>query len=394
MLPDWAIGAGVVLVCCVLIGILRGSGLLIKNLRVLHNIYQFPDNEILGQPPFVSVIIPAKDEEDFIADSVHSVLDSHYTNMELIVVDDRSIDRTGNICSAISQSDSRMKVLTIRDLPEGWTGKTHALYRGVEKASGEILLFIDADTVITNDVIGRAVGYLLRNNLGMLGLLPSFKDPGWIEKVVYPHLALGISFLNPLSEVNNPDSTAGIASGSFIMITRHAYHAVGTWERFRQEITEDIALSRVIKKCKLGLQVLMGYDAVRTRSFNGLSAMKRFWQRTFYGGFEKSIIKICLLCVMFVVLGIVLPAITVTSAITMYAGNSTIYLQILVAITLTTLFATAFVYTIFLKCTQHANWLYAITTPIGLILGAWVTASTLLTILNNKGIRWRGSVYK
>ncbi len=250
--------------------------------------------------PLVTVIVAAKDEERHLEESVRSVLASNHPAIHLILINDRSKDRTFEIMERLAREDTRITVLSIRELPQGWTGKTHAIFQAAGHASEGVLLFSDADAVFRPDTISKALEFFLANNFDMISLLPGFTNRGLLEDAIYPHLALGLSYFYPLTEVNDSTKPAAVASGCFIMISRSAYHTVGTWETFKDQLTEDVALAKAVKANGLKMGLMRGGDLIRTRPFESLSEVCSFWRRTFYGALERSIPKIMRLIVNYV----------------------------------------------------------------------------------------------
>ncbi len=155
-------------------------------------------------------------------------------------------------------------------------------------ASGEILVFTDADAFLEPNTLHKSRDLLLRDKLDLLSLIPGFTALGFIESALYPILAFGLLNFYPLREVNDPAKPAAFASGTFIMITREAYERVGTWRAVRNEITEDIALAKKAKRANLKLKVLRGNEFVRTEPFKRLSELFSYWKRVYYGGFEAN----------------------------------------------------------------------------------------------------------
>ncbi|MCY4580877.1 MAG: glycosyltransferase family 2 protein, partial [Chloroflexi bacterium] len=140
------------------------------------------DSQLLSPPPRVSVIVPAHNEERGIAESLRSLLSMDYQDYEVIFVNDRSIDRTGDIAKEFVAKDKRLKVIHIEELPPGWFGKNHAAWCGAQAASGEIILFTDADVIIAPDALSRAVNYLIGENLQFLGVVPEMIASGALLK--------------------------------------------------------------------------------------------------------------------------------------------------------------------------------------------------------------------
>jgi len=395
MWTDWPVWAGVLFVGGVLIELVRLNIMFVsamhKEARIAESSGRHAQ-EILGLLPSISVIMPAKDEEPHIEQSARSVLASDYPNIELLLVNDRSRDGTLEIMQRLAAEDSRIKVISLSELPPGWTGKTHAMSRATREASGEILLFTDADAVMRPDTLSRALNYFLTNTLDMLSLLPGFTRRGFIEDAVHPHLAMGLAFFYPLTEVNDPGKPAGLASGCFIMIDAKMYEHIGTWERFRTELTEDVALSKAVKAEGGKLAVLRAGDMVCTRPFERLADVCLFWRRTFYGGLEKSVPKLLRLTANYLVLSL-LCVLFAGSGILWLTGGATFPMVLLCVLSALALAATVIPLAIFIR-QERGYWPYGLTVPVGTLVGAWVAFSTAVTIIADEGIKWRGSLYK
>ncbi len=343
--------------------------------------------------PFISIIIAAKDESGNIEAAAASILASSYGNIELILVDDRSQDNTFELMSRIRRIDGRVKVIRVTNLPEGWTGKTNALSQGVQSAKGEIYLFSDADAFFSKNLIQDSFITFDRNKLDLLSLFPSFLDSGFIEKAIYPHMALGISYFMPLSEVNNPEiKDSGLASGCFIMISAEAYNKLGGWESFRSEITEDIAISKAAKGLEMGVMVMLAGNRLRTTPFRSLGAMIRFWVRTFYGGLNRSASKSFTLLINY-------SSLTIVFALFFYYASSVIigtadvahrYLMLAYGLTFLGVIGSS---SIFLK-KYHGEPVYGIYSPLGIFVGVCIAIDLLTNLLSDRGVTWRGATYR
>lgn len=382
---------GVAFTLYLLIELLRLNVLLYSELK--HEPRLSESDSTLDDPlPLISVVIPAKDEERTIEQTVRSILASDHERVQLILVDDRSTDRTLEIMNQLAREDERILVLSISELAEGWTGKTHAMSRGAERATGDVLLFSDADTVLSSFTLTRTLRFFLREHLDVLCLLPGFTERRFSENVVYLHLALGFSYFYPLSDVNDASKPAAMASGCFIMISSPAYERLGTWERFRAEITEDVALSKAAKISGLKMKLLRGPHLVRTKPFDEVGAVCRFWKRTFYGGFEKSIPKIAWLIFNYTVLSL-LSLIFLWSGVFWFLGSPSTEMSLLFLVSGLAM-AAVIVPSCFLISQDGGRWFYGLTTPVGVVISAWVALSTLMAVITDQGIQWRGKLYK
>ena len=211
--------------------------------------------------PKVSVILPTRNEEKYIAKCLDSLINQSYPNFEIVAINDSSCDRTGEIIQRYYKLNSKV-VIAINAKPkpevgqEGWTGKNWACYQGYLNSTGEILLFTDADTdtVHSRHAMSLAVTYLIKQNLDALTAIPKIlsEDNIWI-KIILPLLwTLSYAKYSAL-RANNPKSKIGYFFGSFFIITRSIYEAVGTHKAVKTEIVEDGALGRKVKEEKFKL---------------------------------------------------------------------------------------------------------------------------------------------
>ncbi len=345
-----------------------------------------------GHSPKISVIIPAKDESKTIEAVALSILASSYRNIELILVDDRSQDDTFDLMFRVRQQDDRVKVVRINRLEDGWTGKTHALNEAVRHASGDIFIFSDADALFSNDLIDQAVSIFKRRHVDLLSLLPDFTDPGFIEKALYPHMALGISYFYPFSEVNDPNNIeAALASGCFIMISRKSYNHLGGWEQFKSEITEDIAISKSAKRAGMSVMVMLAGNRLKTKPFSSLHGLIGFWVRTFYGGLDKNLSKTLTLTANYFSLTVVLGMfLFYLWSYCMWEPDSTkYYLMLTYGATILCIMGAFCMFLI----KYNGRPFYGIYCPLGIVMGAWIAFRVLASILSGKGVTWRGATY-
>ena len=284
------------------------------------------------------------------------------------------------------------RVLSIHEVPQGWTGKSHALFRGAEAASGEILVFTDADAEMAPYALQKSRELLLKDKLDMLSLIPGFTTRGFIEDALYPILAFGLLYFYPLRAVNDPATPAALASGTFIMTTRVAYQEVGTWLSVRSEITEDIALAKNAKRMGLKLKVLRGDEFVRTEPFKRVSELFSYWKRVYYGGFERNGLQVARLAANHTALFLMYVLFGISMAM-WFTREASFTVTALLIVTFLTITIVSIPQLAFLK-RQHGNRLYGLAAPIGFLLGACVSLSTLLAIIFHKGISWHGSPYK
>ena len=239
-------------------------------------------------PPLVSAILPAKDEEAYVAECLQSIRRQTYPNLEILVVDDRSTDRTGEIAREIAVSDPRVRVLTIVDLPPGWTGKTHALNYASQFASGQWLLFLDADTIHAPESLGIMMEFAYSHGAVLASLLPELHCETFWERVVQPLAAITLMQSFPLHAVNDDRSPLAFANGQYILIDRTAYVAAGGHEGVRDRFVEDIAIAERVKALGLPIRVVLARGIVSCRMYASFGQVVRGWSRIFYDALGRN----------------------------------------------------------------------------------------------------------
>jgi chlorobactene glucosyltransferase len=230
--------------------------------------------------PLVSVIIPARNEEQSIERTVRAFLAQTYRNLEIIAVDDRSTDTTGAILDSIS--DPRLVVLHgDDDPPPGWLGKPWALHRGALEAHGEVLLFVDADVFYAPEAVAAAVAELEESGVPMLALFPRVEMHGFWEHVAMPNLSVMAFQVMPLTLSNRTASPLlPIGAGTGNLVRRADYHAAGGHEALKDAVVDDVGLSRLLRRSGRRTVAVRADDFVSVRMYRGL--------REIVDGFTKN----------------------------------------------------------------------------------------------------------
>lgn len=240
-----------------------------------------PDDEL----PSLSVVVSAKDEQDNIGRCLAGLLAQDYPRLQVVVVDDRSSDRTGQIIDEFAARDSRVSAVHVSDLPAGWFGKNNAMRAGVARAEGQWLCFSDADcTYDSPRLLSAALRYALRERIDFLSVLPRLEAGSFWERVVQPVAGAIMVFWFPPHKVNDPRAPHAYANGAFMLMSRRAYATIGGHEAVRDTLNEDMHMARLAKAAGLRLRVLRG-ELYRVRMYVGLRAIWRGWSRIFYGCF-------------------------------------------------------------------------------------------------------------
>jgi hypothetical protein len=225
-----------------------------------------------GPRPRVSIIAPALNEQRHIEAAVRSLLAQDYPALELVLIDDRSTDSTPQILARLAAGQSRLRCVTVRELPAGWLGKNHANWLGAQAASGELLLFTDADVVMAPGAVDRAVACLERGRWDHLAVAPRVTLPGALLSQFILYFGILFSMYSRPWSARHPRSRAHVGIGAFNLVRRDAYFACGGHDRIRMRPDDDMKLGKLLK--------LGGF---RQDFLNGIGALEVEW----YGSWRE-----------------------------------------------------------------------------------------------------------
>lgn len=261
--------------------------------RDIERLADLPAEELpdLGWPS-LTVVVPARDEEHSIESALRSLATQDYPGLNIVVVDDRSTDQTASLLLNLSLEFSNITIETIRELPPGWLGKTHALWRGAQRAGGVgWLLFTDADVVYQPASLRRAVRYAEVEGIDLLTLYPGLILRGFWERAVIASFGL-LSFVAYAPwRVNNPKSGAYFATGAFNLVRREAYDQAGGHKRLALEVIDDARLCWQMKRAGARVKVIIGRRAIRVRWQMGVAGIVRGLTKNFFAGLNFSLAK-------------------------------------------------------------------------------------------------------
>jgi GT2 family glycosyltransferase len=232
----------------------------------------------MTSPQTVSAIIPARNEEHTIGHAVASLAQQPEIS-EILVVDDESTDGTARVLQNLAVQIPKLRVLDAGPLPEGWVGKNHAAWQGAQRATGDWLLFTDADTVHLPDSTARALLEAAASGAGMLSISPAQEMRSWWERAMIPFVFCRLARLYSYAAVNSPESPAAAANGQYLLVRRDAYEKIGGHAAVRAEVLEDVALARRAKDAGVGLRFLPDDGLVRVHMYTSFRAMWEGWTK-------------------------------------------------------------------------------------------------------------------
>jgi len=240
----------------------------------------------------VSVIIPARNEEANIERVVRSIAPQRGVR-EMIVVDDASTDTTAEILAGLCREIPLLRTIRLESLPEGWMGKSHAAAAGAELATGEWLLFTDADTEHLPGSLEAMLRRARAEKADLLSLSPGQQTVSWWEKSIIPYVFVQLAGIFPFEEVSDPASPQAAANGQYLLVRRSVYNEAGGFAAVRGEILDDVALARLVKGRGGRLVFLPGAEWVRTRMYASFRGMWQGWSKNLYLLYGRKLWPIC-----------------------------------------------------------------------------------------------------
>jgi glycosyltransferase involved in cell wall biosynthesis len=253
------------------------------------------------QYPKLSIIVPARDEQQAIRKALSSLLALDYPEFEILAVNDRSSDQTGAIMDELSLESPRLKVLHIHELPDGWLGKTNAMHRAAQAATGDFLLFTDGDVIYAPAALKKIMQIVVLQQWDHLAVLPRLLPGDYAENSVTQFM--GMIFMMALQpyRVANPDTGSYAGVGPFNLIHCDCYQQIGGFEHLRLEVVEDMALGREVKRHKFRSQVLLANEQIQFRWQQEVSGLIKGIEKNSFAAIDYSLVKLSIVTLMFFV---------------------------------------------------------------------------------------------
>jgi cellulose synthase/poly-beta-1,6-N-acetylglucosamine synthase-like glycosyltransferase len=261
--------------------------------------------DVAVPPGRLSVIIAAQNEEATIRTCLERVLAQDHPDLEIIVANDRSHDRTGAIVREMAAAHANIKCIDIAELPTGWLGKTHAVWVATQHATGDALVFTDSDVEWHPRTLATVAALADRRQIDFLSLWPRVVLGSFWERLLLPPCGLLLATWYPSSDPEDLSKTPPFANGQFIFIRRAAYEQIGGHATVANEMTEDVALAARAKSAGLRCYVGLGSGLIETRMYENRRQIVRGWTRIYIGALG-AMWKLVLTLVM-IVLGYVVP---------------------------------------------------------------------------------------
>jgi chlorobactene glucosyltransferase len=350
--------------------------------------------------PKVSVILPARNEEHYIEKCLGSLLKQDYSNYEIVAINDSSSDRTGEIIQKYSTKNSKIIFIDAAAKPDGWTGKNWACYQGYIKSTGELFIFTDADTTHSSSTVSLAVNHLLTNELDALTAIPKILANDFWTRITLPILWTLSIFRYSALKANDPKTNVGYFFGSFFIITKKTYEAVGTHKAVKEEIVEDGALGKKVKEQGFKLRVVHGEDHIHAVWARNSSTLWHGLRRLMVPLYKREKIKASLMVVatfLLLIYSLIVLPFSINMAldekeVTMSISNYSLDL-LLLYLTALSILLLLITNVLQLKYAVFQNSLYSLSFPLA---GSFIFFAFLSSIINSGKkdvINWRGRRY-
>lgn len=358
--------------------VLLSAYLLINSYRIKF-LRTIKASEILTEPA-VAIIIAVRNEEEELEKALTSVCNLDYSNYRLVLVNDRSTDRTPQILENFAQRFSHVTVIHLNELPDGWLGKSYALYQGYMNSTEEWLLFTDGDVIFKPDTLTKAISYSIRQQLDHLVLLPRIHSRSALFNSVLATFKIMFDLQYRPWAAKNPHSGASIGMGAFNLVRRTAYETAGTHHRFALHPNDDLQLGEHLKSSGNKQDVLYGDEQIQYEWYKSLNAFINGLMKNAFSSVNYSFLKAVINSIAALLFFVLPVPVLLVSGVPQQQYLAAIILLSQLALYL-------------LKPALHARWWYVLIIPFAAAVISFIMLKSALVTTWQRGIYWRESFY-
>jgi chlorobactene glucosyltransferase len=341
--------------------------------------------------PLVSVVIPARNERHNIERCMRSVLSSDYPQLEVIVVDDGSTDGTGDIARAVASQDQRARLIETGGLREGWFGKQWACETGARNSHGSIILFADADTVHSTDLITRSVNMMLRRNADLFSVMGRQELGSFWERLIQPQIfsIMSVRYGGTESVTQSRFVKDKIANGQCLFVRRDTYEELGGHSLVRSHVAEDMMMAQRYFARGKRVVLALGLNQLSTRMYTSLRELIHGWGKNVYAGGRDSVPFGVFGRMLFPLLLVSSPLIGLAPALVLAASG---FLPVSPAVLLWAVIAQAslLLWWAYVYRSIGESLLYALLSPLGALVTLFIFSRA---ILRGQRVVWKDREY-
>jgi chlorobactene glucosyltransferase len=345
-----------------------------------------PIRDELISYPYISVCIPARNEERDIEGCVKSLLNQNYPNFEVIVVDDNSTDNTAKIINSMTKQYPNLIFVSGAKLISGWIGKPYALHQAYQRSRGQYLLFTDADLMYKPYALKTAMHTMICKDLDLLTLMPAVIFDSFWERVVQPVIFGFIASLTNFRKVNSKSHKNAMGFGAFLLFKKLSYRKIGGHRSVSNEVLEDIMIAKKAKLNGLSTLVADGKHLFSIRMYHSMKEIWIGWRKNIFLAMKNSIF-ISFYYMAMVLCFILTPYIVFVGNLWIGAGSAWIGLSLL-SLSISLVGGLGLCYELGLE--RKNVFLF----PLGAIMMVVIMLNSMIQTLLLGRIEWRGRTYQ
>ena len=340
--------------------------------------------------PLVSILVPARNEEGrVLVRAVRSMLGQDYGCFEVVAVNDRSTDATGQILHSIAEADGRLRVIDGREPPPGWLGKPHALQQALEASRGEWVLATDADMLFEPTAVRTAVALALEGGYDAVTLLPNIDCVSFWERVFMPTFGWFMLIAMPLERVNNPERPESLGVGGFFLVHRAWLERVGGYRSVRSDVAEDLRMAEMLKGRGARLRVEYAPGLAGTRMQTNFREIWEGFTKNLFAGAKFSLLRALAGATSVLLFSVAPPLIALVCALMLASGHEGEWLVPLLIPT-----SAVWVLQVATLAVTNRSWgipaVYAFSAPLGHALFVAILLNSVIRIATGSGVTWKG----
>jgi chlorobactene glucosyltransferase len=340
--------------------------------------------EIQINGPKISILIPARNEAENIERCLMSLVRQSYSQYELIVLDDNSTDNTAKIIKRLQVEYPKIKLISGKELATGWHGKAFAMQQLLEAATGEYLLFVDADTVHHHDMAAFSVSNMLEKNADLMSGYTKHSMRNWGERLIVPTIYLMMAMVFPFFLIKSSKfARNSFAIGMYMMYRKQTLTDIGGFAVVKNEINEDIMMARIFKKHQKITTFIDAKSMITTNMYNSFKAAYRGISKNIFPAADKNIFESTLIVVLIFAI-FLLPILLFTESLLIGVVNYKLLLPIMLMLCM---------WFLVLMNRQHPV-IYTLTCPIMMAILLCITITSTKKIAFGKGVLWKDRFVK